>query len=168
MQVPVSRTFKILVLATLVFCGVAACDTEHWNELFPPDGYYDPIWEIETQNGKVGYSGQLVHEFAGKYSISLAFEKPASVSQGYDFDELHMSCTFSAEGAVVELPCGKSLLYYQGDRSGVSVALYSVPDDLPGDVPVELSVVFLSAAELDKLTATHGKVEIVVGKWSDL
>lgn len=168
MQLPVSRMFKNLVLGALVFCGVTACDQEHWNELFPPDGYYDPIWEIETQNGKADYSAQLVHDFAGKYSISLAFEKPASVSQGYDFDELQMSCAFSLEGAVVELPCGKSLLYYKGDRSGVSVALYSVPEDVPGNVPLELRVVFLSAAELDKLKATHGKVEIVVRKWSDL
>lgn len=165
---PVRRTIRNLVLGALVFCGVVACDEEHRNALNPPDGYYDPIWDMETQNGKADYSGQLVHKFAGKYSISLAFEKPASVSQGYDFDELQMSCTFSVEGSLVELPCGKSLLYYSGDRSGVSIALYSVPDNVPEDVPVELSVAFGSATDLDRLIAAYGKVEIVVSKWSDL
>jgi hypothetical protein len=155
-------------LSAAVICGVVACDEEHWNALVPPDGYYDPIWEIQTQNGKADYSGRLVHEFSGKYSISLAFENPTPVSQGYDFDELQMSCTFSVEGVPVELPCGTSLLHYWGDRSGVSVALYSVPGDFPKDVPVELTVVFGSATEFAELTAAHGRVDIIVRKWSDL
>ena len=157
-----------MILGTFALFGVVACDEVHWNALFPPDGFYDPILEIETKKGRTDYSGELVNRFAGKYSISLAFERPAPVAQGYDLSEIPMSCVFSAEGGIIELPCGKTLVHFWGDESGLSVARYSVPDDVPKGMPVDLRVAFKSTVVLDELIATRGKVRIFVQKWSDL
>ncbi|MGK2924468.1 MAG: hypothetical protein ACSLE2_02495 [Lysobacterales bacterium] len=157
-----------MIFGTFVLFGVIACDEVHWNALFPPDGIYDPILEIETKKGQPDYSGELVNQFAGKYSISLAFEKPAPIAQGYDLSEIQMSCAFSAEGGIVELPCGKTLVHFWGDESGLSVARYSVPEDIPKGMSVDLRVAFKSTLVLDELIATRGKVRIFVQKWSDL
>ena len=160
--------FRDLFLGALVLCGVVACDEAHWNAAFPPDGYYDPIWESGMTRGTGAYSGRLVHQFSGAYSISLAFEEAATISEGYAFDELGMSCTFLVDDSLLEVPCGKSLLSYWGDRNGVSVALYSVPEDLPKGVPVEMRVVFGSLAEVEEVVDHHGDVKIVVQNWSEL
>lgn len=157
-----------MILGTIVLFAVIACDEVHWNALFPPDGFYDPILEIETKQGQKDYTGELVNRFAGKYSISLAFERPAPVAQGYDLSEIPMSCAFSAEGDIIELPCGKTLVHFWGDESGLSIARYSVPDDVPKGMPVNLRVAFKSTVVLDELIAIRGKVKIFVQKWSDL
>lgn len=164
----VGRQISNVILGTFVSFGVVACDEVRWNALFPPDGLYDSILEIEAKKGQTEYSGNLVNRFPGKYSISLAFERPASVAQSYDLNEIQMSCAFSIEGVIIELSCGKTLVHFWGDQSGLSVARYSVPDDVPRGIPVDLRIAFKSAVVLDELIAARGTVRIFVQKWSDL
>lgn len=163
------RNRFVLLLLSVFALYAEGCDMESLRSAFPPEGYFDPIFSTQIEAGRVEYGGPITHEYSGKYSVSLAFEKQNPIGAGYDYIKLKLACSMESDSRIVEFECGQSLLEYWGkETSGISVATYEIPELVPVDRRVQFHLKFESADELEGMLDTQGQVSLFVEKWSDL
>ena len=148
--------------------AVMGCDGQTYYSIFPPDDYFDPVFAIELQPDVLDYSGEITHPYAGDYSISLSFEMPNPVGDGYDLRALKLDCAFNGGEVTRKLSCGDTLLPYWGEESGISIGIYSIPEAAGKQETVSFRIRFLNPQELGNILGAHGKTSILIRKWSDL
>jgi len=160
------KYIKILILV-LPF-ATWGCDEQAFRSAFPPNGYFEPIFTVELKPDTLTYNGEFSHEYSGDYSISLSFERPNPKGYGYDIERLQVQCAFENATHITQLQCGNSLLEYWGDESGISIGLYNIPEAVRKHEIVSFSLEFQNSKELETIFETHGKISLIINKWSDL
>jgi len=156
------------LLTFILIFATTGCDQQAFQSAFPPEGYFDPVLVVELEPDVLNYSGEIVHQYRGDYSISLSFEKTNPVGKGYGLPALHLLCSLTDEGRMKRVPCGNSLLPYWGEESGVSIGIYSIPAAVQTGEAVTFSLEFLKNEELENILEAYGKVSLMIKKWSDL
>ena len=156
------------LLCLFLLFAAAGCDDPAFRSAFPPEGYFDPLLEIELRPGVSEYRGEIVHDHEGDYSVSIALARANAVGAGYEFQRLDVQCEFSMAAESTRLNCGQSLAPYRGEESGISIGLYRVPRTVETGEAVMFTLRFHDLKELESLIATHGSATLVVHKWSDL
>ena len=156
---------KILILALTL--ATSGCDEQALYSVFPPDDYYDPVFEVELRPDVLTYSGEISHQYIGDYSISLSFEKPNAIGYGYDIKTLQLQCAFKNATQTTKLQCGNSLLEYWGDESGISIGIYGIPEVAKKHEVVLFTLEFPAGEELEEIIDAYGKVSLSINKWAD-
>jgi len=157
---------KVLVL--MLFLVVFGCDKQTLYSAFPPDDYFDPIFEVELEPNVLKYNGNLSHKYSGDYSISLSLERPNPAGYGYDIQALQVNCAFKNPTQVKQLQCGNSLLAYWGEESGISIGIYNIPEAAGMNETVSFTLEFQNIEELKTIFNSFGRVSLLIKKWSDL
>jgi hypothetical protein len=151
-----------------VFGTLCGCDSTVFYSMFPPEGYYEPVLAMDVNSHAKAYSSDIVHKYKGRYSVSLVFDRPNDVGTGYDLEHLDIHCTMSHGESTVDIPCGTRLLPFWGEESGISLAVYQVPDMAPQNENVVFRLEFQSEEQLKSVEARFGPIGLRIAKWSDL
>ncbi len=163
----ITQQIRWLLRLVILVIWLPGCSEELYYNIFPPEGYYDPIVIEEINPTKATYKLNLTHKYKGIYVIALAFETPNPVGRGYGLEVIDVACSIGNSTKPMELSCGHELLHFWGETSGLAIALYNIPEVAGKGEPVQFLIKFGNIDNLLQQLVDQGQVSLIIEKWSD-
>ena len=153
-------------LATVLGCGFPETSR---NALFPPDDLYDALGEVQIDLSDSGrrFGVDVIHKYPGTHAVSI--EVP--VTQAYEFPlraDFSLDLTVQEGGATILERHVNDLLhpFRGGDVGGYDLVYYEVPNDLPRNVQVTVTLIVTKPDP--EFSARFDSIKMSVAKIPDL
>ena len=135
----------------------------------PPDDLYDSLYEYPLDLSVEGttHTFTFTNIYAGRHAVSLILKDFSMFSQSNAIPRFSISFTFSTSNQLHTQSMATNLKYefWGAKRSGGAILLYSTPDDLPIDQPI--NVTFMVERADNAFQSKYGPIMLQIGKESE-